>query len=86
MSNGIFNFHFLAFVLSEILGGPKFTLGGPALPGGPLAEKNVTYAQVLVYIYIIVNFQLCSLIYALYNRFCIERSAKMGFWRILGEG
>ena len=40
MSNGIFNFNFLAIVLSEILGGPKFTLGGPAPPGGRLAEKN----------------------------------------------
>ena len=27
MSNGIFNFTFLALVFSEILGGPKFTLG-----------------------------------------------------------
>ena len=26
MSNGIFNFNFLALVFSEILGGPKFTL------------------------------------------------------------
>jgi len=36
MSNGVFNFNFLALLLSEILGGgPKFTLGSPALPGGP---------------------------------------------------
>jgi len=34
MSNGVFNLNFLALLLSEILGGPKFTLGGPALPGG----------------------------------------------------
>jgi len=27
MSNGVFNFNFLALLLSEILGGPKFTLG-----------------------------------------------------------
>ena len=46
----------------------------------------MTCAQVLAYIYIIVNFQLCSSIHAgltersLYNRFCIEKSAKMGFW------
>ena len=50
------------------------------------------YAQVLAYIYITVNFQLCSSIHAgltersLYNRFCIERSAKMGFWGDFGEG
>ena len=38
MSNCIFNFNFLALVLSEILGGPKFTLGCPVLPVRPLAE------------------------------------------------
>ena len=49
----------------------------------------MTCAQVLAYIYIIVNFQLRSSIHAgltersLYNRFCIEKSAKMGF---LGAG
>jgi len=31
MSNEIFYFNFLALVLSETLGGPKFTSGGPAL-------------------------------------------------------
>jgi len=39
MSNSVFNFNFLALLLSEILGGPKFTLGGPVPPGRPLAEK-----------------------------------------------
>jgi len=39
MSNGIFNFSFLALLLSEILGRPKFTLGGPTPPGRPLSEK-----------------------------------------------
>ena len=39
MSNGVFNFNFLALVFSEILGSPKFTLGGHTLPGRPLAEK-----------------------------------------------
>jgi len=39
MSNGVFNFNFLALLLSEILGGSKFTLGGPTPPGRPLAEK-----------------------------------------------
>ena len=29
MSNGVFNFNILALVVSEILGGPKFTLGSP---------------------------------------------------------
>jgi len=39
MSNGVFNFNFLALSLFEILGGPKFTLGGPTPPGRPLAEN-----------------------------------------------
>jgi len=32
MSDCVFNFNFLALLLSEILGGPKFTLGGPTPP------------------------------------------------------
>ena len=36
MSNDVVNFNFLAFVLSEILGGPKFTLGGPTPPSGEI--------------------------------------------------
>ena len=39
MSNGVFNLNFLALLLTEILGGPKFTLGGPTPHGRPLAEK-----------------------------------------------
>jgi len=37
MSNGVFNFYFLALLHSEILGWPKFTLGGPSPLGRPLA-------------------------------------------------
>ena len=43
ISNSIFNFNFLALVvsdISDILGGPKITLGDAAPPGCPLAEKN----------------------------------------------
>jgi len=32
MSNCVFNFSILVLVVSEILGGPKFTLGGPVPP------------------------------------------------------
>ena len=35
MSNGVFNFNILALVVSEILGGPKFTLAGPVPPCTP---------------------------------------------------
>jgi len=38
MSSEIFNFNFLALLFFEILGGPRFTLGGPTHPGRPLAE------------------------------------------------
>jgi len=38
MSNCIFNFNILALVVTEILGGPKFTLGGLVPPVRPLAE------------------------------------------------
>ena len=47
MSNGIFNFNFLALVFSEIFGGPKFTLGGPTPLGRPLAEKYFYPKRVL---------------------------------------
>ena len=47
MSNRIFNLNFLALVLSQILGGPKFTLGGPMPPGRPLAEKFLYRKRVL---------------------------------------
>jgi len=39
MSNDVFNFNFLTLLLSELLAGSKFTLGGPTPPGRPLAEK-----------------------------------------------
>jgi len=48
MSNGLFNFNFLALLLSEILGGPKFTLGGSTPPVRPLAEKFL-YPKLVLY-------------------------------------
>ena len=42
MSNGVFNFNFLALLLSEI-----FTLGGPTPPGRHLAEKLFYIKRVL---------------------------------------
>jgi len=47
MSNGVFNFNFLTLLLSEILGGPKFTLGGPTPPERPLAEKFLYLKRVV---------------------------------------
>jgi len=89
ISNCIFNSNFLALAFSEILGGSQNYIRGPWAPRRPPSGKVLTHAQVLGSIYIIVNFQLRSSINAgltersLYNRFCIERSQKMG---ILGAG
>jgi len=38
ISNCVFNFNFLALVVSEILGGPKFTLGGLRTFDAPSGE------------------------------------------------
>jgi len=61
MSNGIFNFNFLALLLTEILGGPKFTLGGPTPHGRHLAEKlflpKGSTSQYLI-VFLISTFQL----------------------------
>ena len=40
MSNGVFNFNFLALVFYEILGGSQiYTIGGPTFPGRPLSGE-----------------------------------------------
>ena len=44
ISNGAFNFNFIALV-SEILGGPKFTLGDPAPPGRSMEENFCTESE-----------------------------------------
>jgi len=49
-SNDIFNFNFLALVVSEILGGPKFTLGGRVPPVRSLAEIFLYRKRVLYYV------------------------------------
>jgi len=48
MSNGVFNVNVLALLLSDILGGPKFTVGGPTPPGRPLEEKYFYQKRVLL--------------------------------------
>jgi len=48
MSNGVFNFNCLALLLSEILGGPKFTLGGPTPPCGEIFLPKASTLQYLI--------------------------------------
>jgi len=51
MSNGVFNFNFLALVLSEILGGPKFTLGAIRpleAPSGEIFVPKASTSQYLI--------------------------------------
>jgi len=70
---------------------PNLHYGAQRPPKAP-SGKILSYAQVLANICIIVNFQLRSSIHAgltkrsLYNRFCIERSPKMGFLGDFGAG
>ena len=92
MSNGVFNFHFLALLLSGILGGSQIYIRGPCGPRRPPSVKILKGAQVLAYIYIIVNFHLRSSIHAgltersLYNYwFALKNLPKWGFWGILGR-
>jgi len=53
-SNCVFNFNFLALVVSEIIGGPKFTLRG-LRPRAPPSGKILTHPQVLAYTYTSVS-------------------------------
>jgi len=51
MSNGVFNFNFLDLLLSEILGGPKFTLGAYAPwtpPSGEIFVPKASTSQYLI--------------------------------------
>ena len=57
--NCVFNFNFLALVVSEIIWGPKFTLRA-LRPLDASSGKSLTNPQVLAYTYIAVKFQLRS--------------------------
>ena len=63
MSNGVFNFNFLAILLSEILGDHKFTLEVPTPPGRPLAEKYFfTQSEYFTISNCIFNFNILALV------------------------
>ena len=92
MSNCVFNFNILALVLLWILGGSQIYIRGPCAPRRPPSVKILKRAQVLAYIYIIVNFQLRSSIHAgltvrsLYIWFALKICRNGVFVGILGEG
>ena len=92
MSNCVFNFNILALVLFGILGGTQIYIRGACAPRRPPSVKILKRAQVLAYIYIVVNFQLRRSIHAgltersLYNWFALKNLPKWGFWGILGGG
>ena len=46
--DGIFNFKFLALLLSEILWGPKFTLVGLTPPSGEIFVPKASISQYLI--------------------------------------
>ena len=62
MSNGVFNFNFLALVCPEILKGPKFTLGGHMPRGRPLAEKYFTRSEYFTISNCVFNFNILALV------------------------
>jgi len=62
MSNGVFNLNFLALVFSEILGGPKFTLGGPTPPGRPYRRIFFTQIEYFTISNCVFNFNFLALV------------------------
>jgi len=62
MSYDVFNFNFLTLLLSEILGGPTFTLGGPTPPGRHLAEKFFTQSEYFRISNCVFNFNILALV------------------------
>ena len=62
MSNGVFNFNFLGLLLSEILGGPKFTLGALRPLDAPSGEIFFTQSQYFTMSNCVVNFNILALV------------------------
>ena len=62
MSNGVFNFNFLALLLSEILKGPNFTLGFPVPPGRPLMKKLLYQSEYFTISNCVFNFNILALL------------------------
>ena len=54
--------HDIALSLFDILGGPKFTLGGPTPPGRPVAEKLFTQSEYFTISNCVFNFNILALV------------------------
>ena len=59
MSNGVVNYNFLALLLSELLGGPKFTLWGPTPPSGEFFFTQTEYFTISNCVF---NFNILALV------------------------
>ena len=62
MSNGVFNFNFLALLLSELLGGPKFTQGGPTPLDAPYRINFFTQSEYFTISNCVLNFNILALV------------------------
>jgi len=62
MSNGVFNFNFLALVFSEILGGSQIYTRGPTPPGRPYRRNFFTQSEYFTISNCIFNFNILALV------------------------
>jgi len=62
MSNGFFNFNFLALLLSEILGGYQIYTRGPYAPWTPLADNFFDKSEYFTISNCVFNFNILALV------------------------
>ena len=62
MSNGVFNFNFLALLLSEILGGSEIYTRGLTPPGRHLSENFFTNSEYFTIFNCVFNFNILALV------------------------
>jgi len=62
MSNGVFNFNFLALVFSKILGGSQIYARGPYAPGRPYRRHFFTQSEYFTISNCVFNFNILALV------------------------
>jgi len=62
MSNGVFNFNFLALVFSEILEGSQIYTRGPSPPGPPYRKIFLTQSEYFTISNCVFNFNILALV------------------------